>query len=1346
MTPEAGAKEAGAKSRWRVIRIILLSSVLVGAIAFSALAWYVTTDAFHAKVRNRLVAELEKITGGRVELGSIHVIPLELRVEVRDLTIHGREAPGQIPYAHVDSLSAHIKVISLFGAEFGFHSLDLQHPVIHIIVYPDGTTNQPELKIPSKPGQSLVEPLFALSISRMSVRQGTLFWNDQVVPLDFIVDDVLADMSYTFLRGRYEGSLRLGKVDCKVENYRPFSGTVATSFSLGKNDVTIQLLKITSGKSSITAHGRVGNFLSPAGEATYEVMLDAGEAGAILREPRLRTGNVKLTGSGEWSQSAFYAAGKFAAKDFAWRDQYADVRPIALSGNYSVNRAQIGLSQLQGTLLGGSVAGEAQFRNWLPAAPPKTAKSAPEELGSIRLRAKDLTTEQITAAFSRRALPLDRLHLSGIANGTLEMRWRGSTRYAEYQIAAEVVPPSRLAPGQLPLAAHAEGTYRARTRELQVMNFSVTTPASHVQAYGSLTSVASLKVSAATTDVREWQPLIVLLHGPESLPVVLHGKAAFEGTATGNVDQAVLAGNLTAQDFDIRVPPAAHLAEDRVHWDSLNTGVRLSRRGIVLRGGELQHDHTTINFDARGRFENGEVTRDSPFHARVEMKQADVQEIMALAGREYPALGTFNLNFSAAGTVGVPEGSGNIEFTHATLYGTPINHLQSAFTFDADELSLRQIEIEDAGAAVHGAASYSWATHAISADLSGTDFALKRIPQLQDARVVIDGRMNFKAHVTGTTEEPDVEAAVHLADLTLDGQPIGAFDLETKTRGTEMTVSGRSQFLRETLNLDGSVHMRDDFPAHINVSFGEFDVHPFLNRYLAGHVLGASPLSGTAVVEGDLRRPRDLKVAANLGEFQMDLERVKLHNDGPLRFSVENQILQIDQCRLISEGTDISGNGSINLGGDRAVNLHAEGQLNLQLLSTYDSDFTSSGQVQTSVSIAGTLDNPTLQGRVQINNGSIAYIDLPSALSNINGSIIFNRNRAEIESLTAYTGGGLISFRGFAASYNHQLNFDLGVTGQEVRLRYPPGVSSTANMDLKFAGSSSSSLLSGDITINKLGVTPGFDFGAYLASTSQAGTLPQTNPLLNRIRMDVHIVTVPELQMQTAVIRLSGDADLHLRGTAAKPILLGRADVIEGEAYFNGTKYRMERGDVTFTNPVTTTAVLDLQATTHVRDYDITLNVNGPVDKLNMTYRSEPPLPTADIIALLAFGQTEEESAQLQQSNQSAFASGASTALLGEALNATLGNRVQRLFGVSRIKIDPQGLSTETSTTQSGPAVTIEQQVKNNLTVTYTTSVNQASQQVIQVEYNVTRNISIVALRDQNGVVSIVTKIRRRKQ
>jgi translocation and assembly module TamB len=54
--------------------------------------------------------------------------------------------------------------------------------------------------------------------------------------------------------------------------------------------------------------------------------------------------------------------------------------------------------------------------------------------------------------------------------------------------------------------------------------------------------------------------------------------------------------------------------------------------------------------------------------------------------------------------------------------------------------------------------------------------------------------------------------------------------------------------------------------------------------------------------------------------------------------------------------------------------------------------------------------------------------------------------------------------------------------------------------------------------------------------------------------------------------------------------------------------------------------------------------------------------------------------------------------------------------------------------------------VKDNLTLTYTTAVAQTSQQVIRAEYNVTRNISVVAIRDQNGIVSFDVKIRRRKR
>jgi translocation and assembly module TamB len=56
----------------------------------------------------------------------------------------------------------------------------------------------------------------------------------------------------------------------------------------------------------------------------------------------------------------------------------------------------------------------------------------------------------------------------------------------------------------------------------------------------------------------------------------------------------------------------------------------------------------------------------------------------------------------------------------------------------------------------------------------------------------------------------------------------------------------------------------------------------------------------------------------------------------------------------------------------------------------------------------------------------------------------------------------------------------------------------------------------------------------------------------------------------------------------------------------------------------------------------------------------------------------------------------------------------------------------------------VQQQVTRNLTVTYVSNVGSTQQQVIQVEYNINRSVSIVALRDYNGTFGIDLKIKKR--
>ena len=134
--------ETGAKPEGRRVWKYLLWLMLAGALVLLALGWYSTTESFRSLVRQRLIATLERTTGGRVELGSIHAVPFHFQVEVRDVTSHGREGPREIPVAHVNSLRAEVKTWSLLLCRLGPNYDWPDHPGINTILHSHGPNNQ----------------------------------------------------------------------------------------------------------------------------------------------------------------------------------------------------------------------------------------------------------------------------------------------------------------------------------------------------------------------------------------------------------------------------------------------------------------------------------------------------------------------------------------------------------------------------------------------------------------------------------------------------------------------------------------------------------------------------------------------------------------------------------------------------------------------------------------------------------------------------------------------------------------------------------------------------------------------------------------------------------------------------------------------------------------------------------------------------------------------------------------------------------------------------------------------------------------------------------------------------
>ena len=123
------------------------------------------------------------------------------------------------------------------------------------------------------------------------------------------------------------------------------------------------------------------------------------------------------------------------------------------------------------------------------------------------------------------------------------------------------------------------------------------------------------------------------------------------------------------------------------------------------------------------------------------------------------------------------------------------------------------------------------------------------------------------------------------------------------------------------------------------------------------------------------------------------------------------------------------------------------------------------------------------------------------------------------------------------------------------------------------------------------------------------------------LRFDIEVQVPSTLRVENNLARLVASADLQLRGTYDRPLLFGRAEVDRGEVTFEGRRYLVTRGNIDFTNPTRIEPFFDVEAETRVRvpgqTYQVTVRAAGTMERLQPELSSDPPLPAADVLALL---------------------------------------------------------------------------------------------------------------------------------
>src|SRR5204863_7289803 len=133
-----------------------------------------------------------------------------------------------------------------------------------------------------------------------------------------------------------------------------------------------------------------------------------------------------------------------------------------------------------------------------------------------------------------------------------------------------------------------------------------------------------------------------------------------------------------------------------------------------------------------------------------------------------------------------------------------------------------------------------------------------------------------------------------------------------------------------------------------------------------------------------------------------------------------------------------------------------------------------------------------------------------------------------------------------------------------------------------------------------------------------------------------------------------------------------------------------------------TEPVMTLASDFYILDYRVTANRNGTHSNPLSTLSSEPSLPQADVVSLVLNGtltSSETGGSVLAQSGL-----GTAASLLTDTLiNAPVSRASNRLFGLSRLEINPVIAGTTGSTPTA--RVTVARRISKDLPVTYSTNI-----------------------------------------
>ena len=1102
--------------------------------------------------------------------------------------------------AHLDKLLIQRERSShCFVLRSGFGCCRPSIPVFHLIVYPDGTTNQPTPKTqPKSDGKSVIDDVFDLAVDHTQINNGLLILNQRKIPFSVSAENLSAVVNYLTTNGHYNGSLKVDDLTGESGNAPLVHSKLSLNVDVGRNDAELTGLHFSSGDSSLEASANIKDFANPHWQAAAKGAIDLREVASLANVQGLQSGSLDLNVSGQGvAASKFDLNGNAALHNAAFKNASLFLAGLNATTNLRVTQDDIIVPNLQAKLKqGGAINVSAEILHWMAPTPPttvvaaqKTARPiatkgpAPEEQqAKVVLKIRDIrmqTLLEMAAAKKYQDLGFDTA-LSGTAN----IAWKGTIAALTAETKLAFAPPVPPTSGQVPVHGLLDATYVNHGGRVVVRNLEMHTPGSAMQVSGEAglypaTGPAALKVDVSLTNLAEFNRALIAVgfsangkHGVAALPVSLQGQAGFHGELTGSLLDPDIKGHVSAKQFSTEIPvsapatvthqkvkkqivrtvrdgktvlvvkeipeapvPVAAVAPSKTQsfqWDDLEADVEYSQTLISVQQATLSRGQTMIHASgqihahrlAHGRFA---FDNDAALNATAQIANANIPDLLSIAGQNLPLTGTLNLQVTASGELGNLSGGGHLNMVGGSVYGQPYKDLKANLQLAGKQVQMPQFTFELADGKIAGDGAYNLSDSTFRADITGIGFHAENFQQLQSMKFHPQGALSFDLHASGTAQNPVVSGNVNLDNMMAGGQNIGALQLKAHTTDGIVYFEAHSNIVNAQVVLAGQIIPRDDFNAKAQLNFSHLDINPVMAMMNVQGVQGHSIIDGTVNVAGPLKTPRLLEGDARISQFSLGVPHLTLASQAPLHASLKAGIVTLDPLHISGQDTDFTAQGTADILGEGDLDVQAAGSVDVKLAQLFNSEILSTGKIAFSMNAGGSIKDPDLTGQVKLTDVGVSYQEFPSGISQLNGTLVFSQNRLDFKDVTGVSGGGQVKVTGYISA-QQGIYGDVKVNATNVRFRYL-GISTTADATIRLQGSQDNLQVGGNVLITRFVVSPNVDFAA-LAGSGAVSPPPDPNAFGNKIKLDVHIASSPQLDFQNSYAQLAGAVDLRIRG------------------------------------------------------------------------------------------------------------------------------------------------------------------------------------------------------------------------